>query len=66
MLSHLEFEQIKRALDRMRTDGSGSSYNAAGGIRKDDVLEILLPHVEGYQAPNPHPTTLVLSPETKT
>lgn len=57
MLSHLEFDQIRRALDRMRTtESSSNSYSKTGtAVEKADVLEILMPYVEGFTAPNPHP-----------
>lgn len=54
MLSHLEFEQVKRALERLRTEGSSGSYGATA-IRRDDVIEILMPYVDGFTPPNPHP-----------
>lgn len=57
MLSHLEFDQVRRALDRMRTtQSSSSSYSSTGtAVEKADVLEILMPYVEGFTPPNPHP-----------
>lgn len=57
MLTHHEFDQIKRAIDRMRTtESSSNSYTRTGtSVEKVDVIEILLPYVEGFQAPNPHP-----------
>lgn len=57
MLSHLEFEQIKRALERMRTsEASSNSYTREGShVKRDDVIEVLMPYVDGFAAPNPHP-----------
>jgi hypothetical protein len=56
MLSHLEFEQVKRALDRMRCEDA-NGYNRGNNVKKDEVIEILMPYVEGFVAPNPHPVT---------
>ena len=55
MLTHLEFEQVKRAMDRLRSEKS-NDYGGAGPVKRDDVLDILLPYVEGFAPPNPHPT----------
>lgn len=54
MLTHLEFEQLKRALDRLRSVKESSNYGNEGAINKGDVVEILLPYVDGFAAPNPH------------
>lgn len=53
-LTHLEYEQIRRALERLRGEGSNSGYGQTS-IKRDDVTEILLPYVEGFKAPSPHP-----------
>lgn len=52
MLTHLEFEQIKRALERMRSQKSGNYEPEA--IKREDVVDVLIPYVEGYKAPDPH------------
>ncbi len=49
MLTHLEFEQVKRALERMR-----SERNSSEQVERKDVIDILIPYVEGYKAPDPH------------
>jgi hypothetical protein len=56
MLTHLEFEQIKRAIDRLRSEDKGSGYGSVPHVRREDVIEILMPYVDGFPAPNPHPT----------
>jgi hypothetical protein len=53
MLTHLEFEQFKRALNHLRSEKE-SSYER-GPVKREDVLEVLLPYVEGFKPPNPHP-----------
>lgn len=59
MLSHLEFEQFKRALMVLRSeDRNGYSNEATGPVKRADVIEILLPYVEGFAPPNPHPIKL--------
>lgn len=55
MLSHLEFEQVKRALERMRVEGNNSGYSSNSAVKLEDVIELLMPYVEGFTAPNPHP-----------
>lgn len=69
MLTHLEFDQVRRSLDRMRTtEGSSNSYSKTGtAVEKADVLEILMPYVEGFKPPDPHPKPSVdENPGTKT
>lgn len=55
MLSHLEYEQFKRSLMGLRTVDNRSGYDATDGVKREDVLQILLPYVEGFLPPNPHP-----------
>lgn len=62
MLTHLEFEQIKRALDRLRSAGSGNGYSDGGAVKREDVTEILLPFVDGFTPPNPHPAAVPAAP----
>lgn len=53
MLTHLEFEQVKRAIDRLRSEGGGR-YDA-GPVKREDIIDLLTPYVEGFAPPNPHP-----------
>lgn len=62
MLTHLEFEQLRRALDRLRTTSTNNGYGVES-IKREDVVEILLPYVDGFAAPNPHVAAL---PDTQT
>lgn len=55
MLTHLEFEQIKRAIERMRSESKNSGYGESLTVKREDVIDILTPYVDGFVPPNPHP-----------
>lgn len=55
MLTHLEYEQVKRALERLRNDDQNGYSSPKTMVKREDVLEILIPYVEGFEAPFPFP-----------
>lgn len=63
MLTHLEFEQFKRSLMCLRAESDRNGY-MEGPVKRADVLEILLPYVDGFTPPNPHPKPDASAPAT--
>jgi len=62
MLNHLEYAQLKAALDHLRNAQQGRSGEYGDSVSREDVRNLLLNYVEGFVAPNPHPIAKAETP----
>lgn len=53
-LTHLEYDQLKCAINAMEAKGGGN-YGGNEAVPRDKVLDLLLRYTADYPAPNPHP-----------